>query len=60
MEITLSFVFCLLSGFACFWLEEERRINYVHSTICIRYCNLRLFDVCTHQTRKVLKLYSLR
>ena len=20
MEITLSFVFCLLSGFACFWL----------------------------------------
>jgi len=20
MEITLSFIFCLLSGFACFWL----------------------------------------
>ncbi|VYS90592.1 Uncharacterised protein [Bacteroides faecis] len=20
MEVTLSFIFCLLSGFACFWL----------------------------------------
>ena len=66
MGITLSFIFCLLSGFACFWLfwkcvdwfeniERKRRIDYVHSIIRIRYCDLRLFDVRARQTRKVLK-----
>jgi len=51
MGITLSFIFCLLSGFACFWLFWK----CVDCIIRIRYCDLRLFDVRARQTRKVLK-----
>ena len=55
MGITLSFIFCLLSGFACFWLFWKCVDWFVHSIIRIRYCDLRLFDVRARQTRKVLK-----
>ena len=65
MGITISFIFCLLSGFLAFWLfwkcviglrrfKEERK-DYVHSIICIRCCSVRVLNVCSGETRKVLK-----
>lgn len=64
MGITVSFIFCLLSGFACFWLFgnaltglkqfREENLFYVHNTICSRYHTFQLFDVCAHSSREVL------
>ena len=62
MGITVSFIFCLLSGLFAFWLfwkcvdwfRRFKRENYVHSFICIRYCNVRVSDLCADKTRKVL------
>lgn len=34
--------------------EGER--DYVHSFICIRYCGIRVFDICARKARKVLNI----
>ena len=64
MEITLNFIFCLLSGLPVFGSftnvsiglrKSKKGGNNVHSTIYYWVNHFRLYDVCTYQTGKVLK-----
>ena len=65
MGLTISFIFCLLSGLFAFWLfwkcvdwfekDLRRRRNYVCSIICIGYCGFQVVELCVWGPEKFKK-----